>query len=179
VRLLCLLLALATLPVPAFAQSLGDAARKEEARRKKNRDQGVKAPLFDDSKISKKNASSPAPAASPATTAPTEPSESPTPDVGDAEAEQRKQQEELWRGRMTGARNQRDEAKKNHDVLKALSLAPLESFVDEQGRTVVRDAEHLRQLIAEAKARWDAAEQAISDLEDSARRAGALPGWLR
>lgn len=176
-RLVSLLLATALLPLASSAQSLGEAARKEEARRQKNKERGVKAPVFDDSKIAKTGAAVPAPAAS---TAPASPSPAPAlPDSGDAEAEQRRQQEELWRGRMAEARIRRDEAKQGHDVLNALSLAPRESFVDEQGRTLVRDAEHLRQLIAEAKAKWDAAERAIDEVEEAGRRAGALPGWLR
>jgi hypothetical protein len=185
-RLLSLLLVMAMLPIGASAQSLGDAARKEEQRRQKNKEKGVKAPVFDDSKIAKTGAAAPAPAASTGTAPSAAPAAassshevSPAPDLADVEAEQRKLQEEMWRGRMTAARTLRDEAQKRHDYLKSLFLGPSEYFVDEKGQVLVRDVEHLRQLIAEAKAKWDAAEQAIRDLEESARRAGALPGWLR
>lgn len=180
-RLLCLPLVLALLPVPGAAQSLGAAARKEEERRQRNKEKGVKAPLFDDSKITKKDPAAPAPAAPPGATgvAAPAPAGSPAPDGSDLESEQRKQQEEMWRGRMTAARARRDEAKKRHDYLNSLWLGPNEYYVDDRGQVLVRDVEHLRQLIAQAKSEWDAAEKAIGDLEDSARRAGALPGWLR
>lgn len=189
-RLLCLPLALALLPLPAPApaQSLGAAARKEEERRQKNKEKGVKAPHFDDSNIAKKDAPSPAPAASPgtagasATASTATPTATPTaaePGAGDAEGEQRRLQEEMWRGRMTEARARRDEAKKRYDYISSQSLGPMEYFVDDKGQVLIRDVEHLRQLIAQAKTDYDAAERAIGELEEAARRAGALPGWLR
>jgi hypothetical protein len=184
-RFLYLPLVLALLPAPASAQSLGAAARKEEERRQKNKEKGVKAPLFDDSKISKKEPPSPSPAASPGTTTAAAPSKAPATaaatesSLDDAEAEQRRKQEEMWRGRMTAARARRDETKKAYDYLNSLVLGPGEYYVDDKGQVIVRDVEQLRQMITEAKAQWDAAEKAIGDLEDSARRAGALPGWLR
>jgi len=172
----------ALLPAPASPQSLGAAARKEAERRQKNKEKGVKAPLFDDSRIPKKE---PAPAASPGTATADTPPAAPAaaassePSLDDAEAEQRRKQEEMWRGRMTAARARRDETKKAYDYLNSLVLGPGEYYVDDKGQVIVRDVEQLRQMIAEAKAQWDAAEKAIGDLEDSARRAGALPGWLR
>jgi hypothetical protein len=180
-RVLCLPLVLALLPAPGSAQSLGAAARKEEERRQKNKEKGVKAPLFDDARIAKKEPASPAPAASPGTAAaaPAAPADSNESSLGDAEEEQRRQQEAMWRSRMTAARARRDEAKKRYDYLNSLFLGPNEYFVDDKGKVLVRDIDHLRQLIAQAKTEWDAAEKAIVDLEDSARRAGALPGWLR
>jgi hypothetical protein len=177
-RLFCLLLALALLPVHASSQSLGAAARKEEERRQKNKEKGVQAPLFDDSKIAKKGGAVAAPAASPAPT-PRATAESSQASTADADGEQRRRQEEMWRGRMTAARGRRDEARKSYDYLSSQSLGPMEYFVDDRGKVLIRDVEHLRELIAQAKAEWDAAEQAIVELEDAARRAGALPGWLR
>jgi hypothetical protein len=187
-RILYLPLVLALLPAPGSAQSLGAAARKEEERRQKNKEKGVKAPLFDDSKIAKKDAASPTPAASPGTAAagaapaapvPATPETSYESGGSDAEAEQRKRQEEMWRSRMIQARARRDTAKRKYDYVSELSLSAGESYVDDDGRVVIRDLDHLREMIAKARAEYEAAEQAIVDLEDSARRAGALPGWLR
>lgn len=180
-RFLCLSLALALLPASASAQSLGAAARKEEERRQKNKERGVKAPLFDDSKIAKKPEAVPAPGASPAASASPAPAAAAAsePSLPDAEGEQRRRQEEMWRGRMTEARARRDEAKKRYEFIASQSLGPMEYFVDDRGKVIIRDVEHLRQLIAEAKAEWEAAERSLVELEDTARRAGALPGWLR
>jgi hypothetical protein len=175
------LLLLLTLPSFASAQSLGDAARREEQRRQKNKEKGVKAPLFDDTKIAPaKPAPSPGPstAASPAAAAPAA-TVSAERDPSDAEAEERKQQEEIWRGRMTDARVKRDAARRRFDELSKLSLTAGESYVDDDGRIVIRDLEHLRELIAKARADLQSAEAAINEVEDAARRAGALPGWLR
>jgi hypothetical protein len=181
-RLVPLLLVLLTVPSFASAQSLGDAARREEQRRQKNKEKGVKAPLFDDTKIAPpKPAPSPSPGpsagASPAAAAPA--AVSAERDASDAEAEERKQQEEIWRGRMTAARVKRDAARRRYDELTKLSLVPGESYVDHDGRIVIRNLEHLQELVARAKAELDTAEAAINDIEDAARRAGALPGWLR
>jgi hypothetical protein len=184
-RILYLPLVVALLPAPASAQSLGAAARKEEERRQKNKEKGVKAPLFDDSKISKKEPVSPAPAASPGTATADAPSTAPAAaastesSLRDAEAELRTRQEEMWRSRMTQARDRRDTARRKYDLVNALSLNAGESYVDDDGRVVIRDLDHLHEIIAKAKAEYEAAERAIVDLEDSARRAGALPGWLR
>jgi hypothetical protein len=171
-RLLCLLLTLATLPAPAFAQSLGEAARKEEERRQKNKEKGVQAPRFDDSKIAKTGPAAPVPAASPVAAAA-------TPDPADSESERRVKEEQLWRGRMQEARIRRDAAKKAYDDLGLIWMGPRQVLVDDEGRVLVRDLDHLRQLVADAKTNWERTEQAIRDLEDAGRRAGALPGWLR
>jgi hypothetical protein len=51
--------------------------------------------------------------------------------------------------------------------------------VDDGGKTVIRDLAHLREIVARAKADLSAARRALDNLEDEARRKGALPGWLR
>jgi hypothetical protein len=80
---------------------------------------------------------------------------------------------------MTDARVKRDAARRRFDELSKLSLTAGESYVDDDGRIVIRDLEHLRELIAKARADLQSAEAAINEVEDAARRAGALPGWLR
>ncbi len=47
------------------------------------------------------------------------------------------------------------------------------------GKTLVRDKEQLQRLVAEAKASMVAAQKALDDLEESARRQSIPPGWLR
>jgi hypothetical protein len=171
-RRTCWLLLVLVLPGLAAGQSLGDAARKETERRRKNKEAGVKAPAFTDEGVPRTEpspSSSPRPSASAAPEAP----------AGRDESEVRRQKEDYWRGRWAAARQRRDDAKQRYEAVNELWLGPGESYVDSQGRTVIRDLEHLRRLLAQAKAEWDAAEKAIVDLEDEGRRAGALPGWFR
>jgi hypothetical protein len=52
-------------------------------------------------------------------------------------------------------------------------------YVDERGRAVIRSVEELQKLTATAKAELGAAEKALDDLLEEARRANVLPGWLR
>ena len=187
-RLLALLVGIALWPATGWSQSLGDAARQEQARRQKNKEKGVKAPAFDDASIGntpKAEASPTAPAA--ASTAPSpSPGASPSAapdaspfDAHDAEAEQRAKQEALWRSRMGEARARRDEKKAAYDQLNAVSLGPGDYLVDDEDKVIAHNLEHLRTLIARAKAEWDQAEKRIEELEEQARREGAFPGWLR
>jgi hypothetical protein len=162
-------------PGLAAGQSLGDAARKETDRRRRNQDAGVKAPVFTDDSL-------PSPGASPLPAATPEPPR-PGADViargGRSESGARLEKEQYWRSRWAAALQQRDAAKQRYESLNTMWLAPGESYVDDQGRTVVRDLEELRRMVAEAKAAWQAAEKALADVEEDGRRAGALPGWFR
>jgi hypothetical protein len=63
--------------------------------------------------------------------------------------------------------------------LEKLFLVDGESYVDDSGKTVIRDLAHLREIVAKTNRDLAAAKQAVADLEDEARRKGALPGWLR
>ena len=64
-------------------------------------------------------------------------------------------------------------------ALSQLSLVEGEYYVDDQGNRAIRNLAHLRQLVAEADADLARAKKALVDLEEEARRSGALPGWLR
>jgi hypothetical protein len=172
------LVLLLALPSLAAGQSLADVARKEAERRKKNKEAGIKAPVFTDAdkpRTEEGAAAKPSESPSPPTVPPATTTES----SGRNEADERAQKEQMWRSRKAAAVARRDEAKRSYERLNELWLAPGETYVDDQGRTVIRDLEQLRGMIARAKAEWDAAEKAIVDLEEDARRAGALPGWLR
>jgi hypothetical protein len=81
---------------------------------------------------------------------------------------------------VQAARTRVTEAEKVVAELEKLYLVEREMYVDvKTGRPVVSSLAELRAMTARAKAERDAARQAVSDLEDEARRAGALPGWLR
>jgi hypothetical protein len=169
-------LVIAGLAASAAGESLGDAARKEAERRRRNREAGVKARAFSDADAPRPDPSA-SPSAAPGAGVPVPPAlETPAgPDASD----ERARQEQVWRSRWAAAVARRDHAKKMYEYYKELWLAPGEYYVDDKGRKVIGSTQQLQGMVARAKADWDAAEKALGDLEDDARRAGALPGWLR
>ena len=50
---------------------------------------------------------------------------------------------------------------------------------DENGRRVIYSIHQMKAMADEAAAEIRQAQEALDDLLDEARRAGALPGWLR
>jgi hypothetical protein len=166
------------LPSLAAGQSLGEAARKEAERREKNKKAGVKAKSYTDQDL-------PASGTKPPAGAPGEPADTPvsTPqressEVED-ESESRAQAEAQWRERLAELTARRDKARTLHEELSKLWLVGGERYVDDKGRVVIASLDDLRTKIARAKERWDAAEKALEDLHEEARRAGIPPGWLR
>lgn len=167
------------LPALGLGQSLGAAAQKEKERRKKNQETGVKAKVMTDEDVAAVHQDAPATAASP----------SPRPSLfaspqDDTRSEGgsdrvRKQQETRWRERMAQANARLERARKRYETLSQMYLAQGEYFADEKGRAVISSAEQLQRLTAQAKAELEAAQKAIDNLEDEARRAGVPPGWLR
>lgn len=87
--------------------------------------------------------------------------------------------EEMWRTRVAEARAEVDRARRAHETLSGMNLVPGYEYVDAKGRTVIGSVGELQQLTAAAKARRDAAEKALDDLLEQARRANVPPGWLR
>ncbi len=177
------LVLLSLVPGLAGGESLGAVAQKEKERRKQNEQAGVKSRVVteEDLKSNKgqlandPNQAKPAPVATAAKGGPSllgaEPPRAGGPD--------RAQQEAGWRARMAQARARLDEAKKDYEYLSGQYLTRGESFVDAQGRTVVASPEHLQMLVKRAKDAVDAAQMALDSLEESARRQGVPPGWLR
>jgi hypothetical protein len=169
------LLVLSWFPGPVAAQSMAEAARKEAERREKNKKAGVKAKAYGDADLSSSGTGPAAggadkpPAADPSTAR----SES------DAESEQRRQDEIRWRARVAEATARRDQAKAVYEEMSKLSLAQGEVYVDDNNKVIVSGVGDLRAKIARAKARSEAAEEALQGLLEEARRAGVPPGWLR
>jgi len=194
------LLALVALPAIAFPQSLGDAARQEAERRKKAQEERPgSASVIDDHALDKAGEqrlkyattddSSPALAPGAAASnksrqidtqpaAKSGPAPAPSSDL-DRERDQRARAEQAWRQRFATANERIDKARARYDAVKDWTLAPGESFVDTKGRIVVHSPEHLRRLVLDAKAELDAAQKALDDLQESARRAGVPAGWTR
>jgi hypothetical protein len=176
-------------PSLVLGQNLGDAARKEQERRKKNKQAGVQAKVITDEDLAAKRGTSgpakdgttgaaatdegagaaPAPMPEPAA------EESAPPDP----ASDRATQEAHWRQRADDARAEVARAEAVVAEMEKLWLVEGESYVDSEGKTVIRDLQHLRQLMARAKGDLARAKKAQEDLYEEARRSGALPGWLR
>src|SRR5688572_12141799 len=168
-----LLLPALLLPALVAGQSLAEVARKEQERRKKNKQAGVQAKVITEEELGGGRPAAgkqAATAESPATTAPPPTS---------ASDEDRERQEQYWRDRAHAARAEVARLEEVVKELEKLYLVDGESYVDDGGKTVIRDLAHLREVVARAKRDLAAARQAVADLEDEARRKGALPGWLR
>jgi len=191
------------LPSIAFPQSLGEAARQEAERRKKAQDERRQdASVIDEGALAKANedrlryattedakaAATPAGAASGTgrqidtrAVVRTEPAASAAAATGDLDREraQRERDEKTWRERFTSANARVEKARERYDSVKDMALAPGQAIGDRNGRVLVRSPEHLRRLVADAKVELDAAQKALDDLQESARRAGVPAGWVR
>lgn len=165
-------------PSLLLAQGLGEAARKEQERRKKNKQAGVQAKVITEDDL---RSGSPEPARKSEEENPTPAAAEPAaPEVEVSSGEpDRAALEQRWRGRAAAARAEVARAEAVVKELSQLSLVEGEYYVDDQGNRVIRNLAHLRELVAKADTDLARAKQALANLEDEARRAGALPGWLR
>lgn len=100
-------------------------------------------------------------------------------EASDRRASQRRQAEATWRRAAQQARARIDAAKRELAAFDELWLVQGERYVDDEGRTVIRDLDHLRALKARAQQEVEAAERALEELRTRARREGVPPGWLR
>jgi hypothetical protein len=152
------------LPASLRAESLAEAAQRERDRRERNRQEGrapVRVITQDD--LSTNDDASATPAPRPTAASDREaPAPAPTPT--------RSAEEESWRARAKAARARIDAARQH------LAETPeTHPVMDANGAVWLMDnPEH-----AAARSALAAAETALVDLEDEARRAGVLPGWLR
>jgi hypothetical protein len=166
------------------AQSLGDVARKEEARRKGVAGSGK---VYTNDQL-RGDVSPPAPPPTPSKGTPS----AAAPSAGDksdkgtdkpAEKPEPKKDESYWRGRMTAARTGIDRARAFAEALQSQINGLSAEFT-------ARDDPAQRNLVAEKrqKALDELArvqkeitdlEKAIRDLEEEARKAGVPAGWLR
>ena len=185
---------------PAWAQSLGDVARKEEARRKAVKDAGK---VYTNDNLRKEP--QPAPPAVPAELpAPTEvpapaPTPSATPDKATGQGQQgqqgqqaqpptaaqptAKKDEAYWRGRITEARQNLSRAQIFQEALQSRINALTTDFVnrDDPAQRSVIEADRLKALAELDRVTKEIAQlkKGIGDIEEEARRAGVPPGWLR
>jgi hypothetical protein len=179
---------------PAWAQSLGDVARKEEARRKTVKATGkvyTNDTLRKEPEAAPPSTPAPPPSSAPAVAAPV-----PSGSQGQAQSrggeaqppaapqpEQKKKDEAYWRGRITEARQNLARAEVFHDALQSRINALTTDFVarDDPAQRRVIEADRLKALAELDRVTKEIAQfkKAIADIEEEARRAAVPPGWLR
>jgi hypothetical protein len=167
------------LPGLAAAQGLGDASKKEKQRRATPTAAPAKTytqeQLLELPPVANEGASPPESVSPVVITPMPRPAATTTRD----EETSRAADEERWRARVAEARAAADRTRRAHETLAGMTLVPGYVYADENGRTVIGSIEELQKLTASAKARRDAAEKALEDLLEQARRANVPPGWLR
>ena len=192
---------------PVLAQSLAEVAARDQERR--SRQGSRSAPAYTDADLRASPAPSPssspspspisrqpasprpkgwkAPSASPspASSGPRAASPAPTPEPPDRSAEERAALEVLWRAVARERREALARAEAQVAELEARitdlrnDLRP--TGLGDPNRQQTREAEigQAQRQLETARVALAAARKAVDDLEDDARRAGALPGWVR
>lgn len=103
--------------------------------------------------------------------------------AGEGEKKEEEKGEEYWKSRASDARLKQKRSKERLDLL-LLKQATLNNrfynLADPAQRDLAQaELQQIASDIEEAKQEAIGAAQALVDLEDEARKAGALPGWLR
>jgi hypothetical protein len=182
-----LLSILVVVPALAAGQSLGEAARKEQKRRDGLRQKGVHSrPLTEEDLATTKGtvaneptqgaAASPDGEAAPANDGAAAPGTSLLEVMGDASSQSG---EAYWRGRAARTRARIREAERRHEALQLMIRFGQPAMYDENGKRVMYSVHQLKGKADQAAADLAAARQALEDLLEEGRRAGALPGWFR
>ena len=183
-RLGAALALLAMLPAVAGAQALGEAAKKERERRDKLRQAGVSTKTLtqDDVANSKGQlANDPNEAAAtedaPPARDPEAAASGPVSAVREPTSPTRG--EDYWRGRVEAARGRLAQAQARHDAMQAVVRLGQPASYDKNGKRVMYSIHQLKVMADAAAAALAAAQKALDDTLEQARRSGALPGWLR
>lgn len=168
---------LASLVTSLHAQSLADAARKAEEKR----GAAAAAKTGEPKVYTKKDVEAlPPEVLTPQNAAPST-EKSATPEVAVSNEAKPARDEAYWKARMAPLQKRHDEALRAASLVKA-DLRIVESYMRPvQWNFTVYGPEWLR--LTQELSSWEAIirrdEQAIAALEEEARVAGALPGWLR
>jgi|RhiMethySRZTD1v2_1073278.scaffolds.fasta_scaffold01394_25 HAMP domain-containing protein len=184
IRVLAASALMATFAVAAPAQSLGELAKREEARR-----QAAKAPakVYTNDTVGSTPAppappSSPAPpAAAPSASAAKVPATAPADDK--AKQADPKKDEAAWRQRIQGARDSLQRSEIFAEALQSRINALTADFTarDDPAQRAVVANDRQKALAELDRVKNDIAQQtkAIATIQEEARRAGVPPGWLR
>jgi hypothetical protein len=170
----------------ASAQTLGDVAKREDARRKQ-----VKTPAKvytnEDLRGADAGAAAPAPA-SPATATsappPPEPAAGAQPkDTDKAAADDPKKTEAYWKDRLAKARADLDRAKTFADALQSRINALTTDFAARsdpaQRAQIGSDRQKALAELDRVKKEIEANTKAIADMQEEARKTGVPAGWVR
>jgi hypothetical protein len=182
--------ALALSASAAAAQSLGDLARQEEARRKAIAASGkvytndsLDTQRAPDAPITTAQPAAPttAPAAPPPSTSPAVPGAGSTPPAPSASNAPKTEAE--WRKRVADERNALSRAQIFAEALQTRINALSTDFVntDDPAKREVVAADRQKSLaeLDRVKQEIQQHQKAITDLQDEARRAGVPAGWVR
>jgi hypothetical protein len=178
---------LLAMPALGQAQSLGDAARQEKDRREKNAAGGVKAQTVteEDLKNGKGQLANDPDADAgeamvPTTTGGTSgPATVGVPGAPPSQAPTAARGESYWRGAHERALARLEGAKEKYQHYTDMVLVPGYYYAAKNGHAQIDSVGQLQGMTARAKGEMDAAQKALDDLEERARRAGVPPGWMR
>lgn len=179
-------LALLTVAVPSFAQSLGDLAKKEQARRKAT-PPAAKTYTNDDLKQVPPPTGTPGKPAEDASKAsapkPADAKTAEPQNVESTKAPEPAKDEAYWRGRITAAREdvRRNEAFKEALQSRINALTADFTARDDpyQRAKIADDRQKALAELARLTTDIETGTKTIAEIEDEARRAGVPPGWLR
>jgi gas vesicle protein len=166
-----------------YAQSLGEVARQEEARRK-----AIKQPAKVYTNDNLRPSDQPAPPASGAQTPAATPAPPPAaaqPPAGQPAAPppEAARDEKYWRGRIDAARTALGRAETFQDALQTRINALSADFVnrDDPAQRNVIAADRQKALAELDRVRQEiaAGQKAIADIQEEARRANVPAGWVR
>jgi len=181
-------------PVVARAQSLGEVAKREQEKQEKKKKSGkppatVKVYTEEDLKKARESESGAV------TVLPengnleaTSSASSEDDEVASGEgrpAGGRRRNEAYWRGRATRLREAVDEAEaKVRDLETQIAglrndMSPVNTQDPNRLQTRDREMREAMDRLDAARREVDTARKVLAELEDEARRAGALPGWVR
>jgi len=178
-RICWLVVAFALAASSAFAQTLGDVAKKEAARRKASGASAAKVYTNDDLKAA------PAPAAAPTTPAPAAEAAAAadTKKADEKKAGDDDKGESYWRGRMAQAREELRRNEMFRDALqtKINSLSNDFAARDDPAQRAQLANDRQQALAEQARVTGEIEKnrKAIADMEEEGRQAGVPPGWLR
>jgi hypothetical protein len=172
--------------LPAFAQSLGEVARKEEERRKHI---AAPAKVYTNNDLAAVPESSAVPAPAPSTDAQASaPGASTSPDQDkakekEAPAKGPAKDQAYWAGRMMALQAQLDRDSILSDALQTRVNALSADFVNRddpaQRSVIARNRDKAAAELIQLKQQVIKDRKALADLDEEARRAGVPPGWLR
>jgi hypothetical protein len=179
-------LALLVLALPALTlgQSLGQAARKERERRDRLRREGPPARVIseEDLKATKGRLANDADASESQANPEDEDHKDearrpPAVPIDSSQVEREK--EAHWRARAAQARRRLAQAEARYRELDRMIRFGQPWTVDEDGIRRIYSQQRMKAFADEAEAEVAKARKALEDMEEEARHAGALPGWLR